>query len=510
MQKFIDTIAAAGAGGVLTPLGNASVSVYLTGTTTVATIYSDNGVTSLSNPFTSTATGLVAFYAPDNRYDLVVTKAGFTPVTVADIILEDIDDSVTTDMSNAAIQTSTFNNGTITASAVQGSTFTTGTWTEGAINNATITAPTVTGGTLTQTALSAVGVTTSAITNSTVNSTPIGTSAPAPGTFSSVTFSSAVGQGTPIGFGEVRLNNTDLTLDVGLSGGVVGQMFEEAFISAVNNTAAPLVSGQVVGYNGVDNASSLPYAKLINANADQEPLNILGIATQTIPIGSLGRITTFGKVRDVNTTGFQVSQTWAQGDLLYVHPTLVGELTNVEPTTPFQSILVAKVLRVGATTGTLMVRPLLQHHKHYGVFNADGVYGPIGTGDIISLPWDIEFESGVDVDVQEDMTKVFVRRAGLYTLDFSGQLRSSSSSSGQRATLWLRINGVDKPYSAGEFEVKNVANAVVWHKALQLAKDDYVQIMMATTNSQVYFGGTFATAQIPAARSIRLTVTQVN
>lgn len=508
MQKFIDTIAAAGAGGVLTPLGNASVSVYLTGTTTVATIYSDNGVTSLSNPFTSTATGLVAFYAPDNRYDLVVTKAGFTPVTVADIILEDIDDSVITDMSNAAIQTSTFNSGTITASAVQGSTFTTGTWTEGTINSATITTPTVTGGTMTQTALSAVGVTTSAITNSTVNSTPIGTSAPAPGTFSSVTIASgAIGA---IGFGEVRLNSTELTLDVGLSGGVVGQMFEEAYISVVNNTAAPLVSGQVVGYNGVDNAASLPYAKLINASADQEPLNILGVATQTIAVGSLGRVTTFGKVRNVNTTGFQVGEAWAQGDILYVHPTQVGQLTNVEPTSPFQSILVAKVLRIGATTGTLLVRPMLQQHKHYGVFNADGVYGPIGTGDIIALPWDTEVESGVDVDVQVDDTKVFVRRAGLYTLDFSGQLRSSSSATGQQATLWLRINGVDKPYSAGEFEVKNAANAVVWHKALQLDKDDYVQIMMATTNTQVYFGGTTATAQIPAARSIRLTVAQVN
>ena len=42
MQKFIDTITAAGQGGVLTPLGNASVAVYITGTTTLASLYSDN------------------------------------------------------------------------------------------------------------------------------------------------------------------------------------------------------------------------------------------------------------------------------------------------------------------------------------------------------------------------------------------------------------------------------------------------------------------------------------
>ena len=507
MQKFIDTITAAGQGGVLTPLGNASVAVYITGTTTLASLYSDNGATAQANPFTSSATGVAAFYAPDDRYDIVVTKAGFAPVTVSDIILEDIDDAVVTDISNAAIEGSSFDNGTVVNSAVQNSTIAATAISGGTAAGVAVTTAAISTSTVTTSAITASTVATSAITASTVNSTPVGAATPSTGRFTSVTLASgAVGA---IGFGEVRLNSTELTLDVGLSGGVVGQMFEEAYVSVVNNTAAPLVSGQVVGYNGVDNAASLPYAKLINANADQEPLNILGVATQTIAVGSLGRVTMFGKVRDVNTTGFQVSQVWAQGDLLYVHPTLVGELTNVEPTPPFQSILVAKVLRVGATTGTLMVRPLLQHHKHYGVFNGDGTFGPLTLGTAEALPWDIDIESGVDVDIQVDQTKVFVRRAGLYTLDFSGHLQSSVNSA-QTAWLWLRVNGVDVPYSTGEFDVKNVGTSVAWHKALQLSKDDYVQIMMSSDNTAVYFGDTAATALVPASRAINLTVLQVN
>ncbi len=57
---------------------NASVRVYLAGTTTLATIYSDNGITAKSNPFSTTSTGLISFYAASGVYDLVFTKQGYT------------------------------------------------------------------------------------------------------------------------------------------------------------------------------------------------------------------------------------------------------------------------------------------------------------------------------------------------------------------------------------------------------------------------------------------------
>lgn len=88
MQKFVDDIATV-VGGSLAPLASASCAVYLTGTSTLASIYSDNGVTALTNPTTSSDTGRLQFYAADGRSDIVVTKAGFNSTTITDVLLED-------------------------------------------------------------------------------------------------------------------------------------------------------------------------------------------------------------------------------------------------------------------------------------------------------------------------------------------------------------------------------------------------------------------------------------
>lgn len=67
-----------------------TVTVYLTGTLTLATIYSDNAgsPTPLANPFTATVSGYWDFYAADGRYDVTLTGAAFAmPYTFGDIQL---------------------------------------------------------------------------------------------------------------------------------------------------------------------------------------------------------------------------------------------------------------------------------------------------------------------------------------------------------------------------------------------------------------------------------------
>jgi len=82
------------------PFGNAipnvTVTVKLAGTATIASIFSDNGVTPLSNPFTNTADGSFRFYAASGRYDVTLAKTGFTFVAVdlSDIVLNDAADNV--------------------------------------------------------------------------------------------------------------------------------------------------------------------------------------------------------------------------------------------------------------------------------------------------------------------------------------------------------------------------------------------------------------------------------
>ena len=61
------------------------VTVYLTGTTTKATIYSDNAGTPLGNPFNCSATSQYQFFAADGFYDLVFSGTGISAFTIAGI-----------------------------------------------------------------------------------------------------------------------------------------------------------------------------------------------------------------------------------------------------------------------------------------------------------------------------------------------------------------------------------------------------------------------------------------
>lgn len=67
-----------------------TVTVYATGTTNLATIYSDNSGTPLANPFTSSSTGLWGFYADVGRYDVRESGGGIvSPFTLSDFLLQD-------------------------------------------------------------------------------------------------------------------------------------------------------------------------------------------------------------------------------------------------------------------------------------------------------------------------------------------------------------------------------------------------------------------------------------
>jgi len=91
VQRYTNFIASTTAtNSTLTVLSNASCVVYIAGTLGAATLYSDNGVTPLANPFLSSATGRIDFYAANGRYDVVVSKVGYLTVTISDIELDDL------------------------------------------------------------------------------------------------------------------------------------------------------------------------------------------------------------------------------------------------------------------------------------------------------------------------------------------------------------------------------------------------------------------------------------
>jgi len=70
------------------PVSGAFITVNIHGGG-LATIYSDNGLTTIANPTTSSALGRFNFYVANGRYDITVSGTGISTVVQSDVIIID-------------------------------------------------------------------------------------------------------------------------------------------------------------------------------------------------------------------------------------------------------------------------------------------------------------------------------------------------------------------------------------------------------------------------------------
>lgn len=150
------------------------------------------------------------------------------------------------------------------------------------------------------------------------------------------------------GDGEMAWNATDKTVDIGLPGGVTLQVGQEMHMLVKASSA--ITNGQCIMATGSDGNSGRITAAPATSGIDG--IFIIGIATQDIAVNQTGFITTFGNVRGIDTDGSSVGETWANGDVLYPHPTITGALTKGAHTI---NIPIAIVLFAG-NNGSLFVR----------------------------------------------------------------------------------------------------------------------------------------------------------
>jgi hypothetical protein len=167
--------------------------------------------------------------------------------------------------------------------------------------------------------------------------------------------------GVSVGVGELAWNNSDGTLDLGMKGGaVVQQIGQEIFYEVRNETGIQIPNGTAVFASGVTAGSGRITVEPYTADGSVREVRFLGLATENISTGVNGIVTHFGYVRGLDTRGSVVSsvavgdETWAVGDILYVHPTVAGKLTNVKPE---HAITVAIIITRHQSVGVLFVRP---------------------------------------------------------------------------------------------------------------------------------------------------------
>jgi hypothetical protein len=96
--------------------------------------------------------------------------------------------------------------------------------------------------------------------------------------------------------------------------------------------------------------------RLAKADNDTNSAGTLGIASETILINQEGFITSVGLIDGINTTGSLQGETWADGDILYLSPTIFGAVTNVKPVAPDHTVIVGYVEYAHGVNGKIYVK----------------------------------------------------------------------------------------------------------------------------------------------------------
>jgi len=139
---------------------------------------------------------------------------------------------------------------------------------------------------------------------------------------------------------------------------------EEIQLKVYNNTGGTINVGQPVYVTSTSSGYTYPNVALAIANSLTTG-NVIGLATQAIPTGTAGYVTTIGMVQGLNTGGYTV------GDTLYLSPYSAGYFQNTIPPTGY-AIKLGTVAYVNSSNGAIYV------NKSILSLQAGNIVGQIG------------------------------------------------------------------------------------------------------------------------------------
>lgn len=147
---------------------------------------------------------------------------------------------------------------------------------------------------------------------------------------------------------QMAWNDTDGTVELGLKGGNVDiSLGQENVMLVKNDEATTLNTGEVVYISGANGVNLL--VKRALANSDITSASTIGVVAETIISNGEGFVTTFGTVKNINTNSF------SDGDILYLSPTVAGAITNVKPSAPQHLVLIGFCQKKSSGAGQIFV-----------------------------------------------------------------------------------------------------------------------------------------------------------
>ena len=166
----------------------------------------------------------------------------------------------------------------------------------------------------------------------------------------------------PVSAGQLTWDDADGTLSLGLKGGNVSlQLGQEEIIRIVNKTNTNLLESEykvVRVRSRAEGGAQGQRLAVVLAKGDNEidSATTLGVVTENIINNEEGFITISGLVRNINTTGSLQGETWLDGDMLYLSPTVLGGLTKVKPTAPQHTVIMGYVVYAHQNQGKIFVK----------------------------------------------------------------------------------------------------------------------------------------------------------
>lgn len=123
-----------------------------------------------------------------------------------------------------------------------------------------------------------------------------------------------------------------------------------------NEYGSTINKGQVLIATGTNGNSGNIVVGLGKADGSVLPRFFVGVASANINNGDFGTAVNFGKISGIQTNGVNYSETWVDGDVLYISDSVNGGFTKVEPIAPHLKLPVAFVIHAHGSNGVLMIR----------------------------------------------------------------------------------------------------------------------------------------------------------
>lgn len=232
--------------------------------------------------------------------------------------------------------------------------------------------------------------------------------------------------------GKMFYDNNDQrqTFSFQMNSGVTQYVGEEQYLRV--KCSSGVTKGQVVMFTGSLGASGGLTAAPATGLTPEQSNYILGVATETGATNDWIFVTSFGEIKNINTTGG--AESWVQGQVLYYNPAVAGGLTKTKPNAPNAICVVAAVVNVGSSNGILFVRP---------------TFGSVLGG----TDGNVQFSTLNNLDViQYDSTGQYWKNVAASTLSVSYAATAGSAGSATTATTATNLAGGSAgsvPYQTG-------------------------------------------------------------